>query len=75
VPILAAFKKWLDHHLLKTSEQGVLGKAIRYCLSHWHKLNNYLRDGRIEIDNNWDAKIGSSMEVQRVPKRVQHFCH
>jgi transposase len=52
VPVLAAFKKWLDHHLPKTSEQGVIGKAIRYCLSHWIKLNNYLKDGRIEIDNN-----------------------
>jgi transposase len=52
VPILAAFKKWLDHHLTKTSEQGVIGKAIRYCLSHWNELNNYLQDGNIEIDNN-----------------------
>jgi hypothetical protein len=30
----------------------VIGKAIRYCLSHWDKLNNYLKDGCIEIDNN-----------------------
>jgi transposase len=52
VPILAAFKKWLGHHLPKTSEQGAIGKAIRYCLSHWNELNSYLKDGRIEIDNN-----------------------
>jgi transposase len=52
VPILGAFKKWLDHHLTKTSEQGTIGKAIRYCLNHWVELNNYLKDGRIEIDNN-----------------------
>ena len=52
VSILTAFKKWLDHHLPKTSEQGAIGKAIRYCLSHWNQLNNYLIDGRIEIDNN-----------------------
>jgi transposase len=50
--ILDAFKKWLDHHLTKTSEHGAIGKAIRYCLSHWVELNNYLKDGRIEIDNN-----------------------
>jgi transposase len=53
IPILDAFKKWLDHHLTKTSEQGTLGKAIRYCLSNWLELNNYLKDGRIEIDNNF----------------------
>lgn len=52
VTILAAFKKWLDHHPTKTSEQGAIGKAIRYCISHWNELNNYLKDGRIEIDNN-----------------------
>ena len=51
-PLLAAFKKWLDHHLTKTSEQGKIGKAIRYCLSHWSELTNFLKDGRIEIDNN-----------------------
>lgn len=52
VPVLIAFKKWLDHHLTKTSEQGALGKAIRYCIAHWNELNNFLKDGRIEIDNN-----------------------
>jgi len=51
-PLLGAFKIWLDHHITKTSEQGKIGKAIRYCLNHWIKLNNYLKDGRIEIDNN-----------------------
>jgi transposase len=51
-PVLDAFKIWLDHHLTKTSEQGKIGKAIRYCLSNWTELNNYLKDGRIEIDNN-----------------------
>lgn len=47
-----AFKKWLEHHLPKTSEQGKIGKAIRYCLKHLTKLTNYLLDGRVEIDNN-----------------------
>lgn len=51
-PILDAFKTWLDHHLTKTSEQGKIGKAIRYCLSNWNELNHFLKDGRIEIDNN-----------------------
>lgn len=50
--ILNTFKKWLDHHLPKTSEQGKIGKAIRYCVSHWDDLTSYLKDGRIEIDNN-----------------------
>lgn len=52
VPVLEAFKKWLDHHLPKTSDQAALGKAIRYCISNWVELTHYLKDGRIEIDNN-----------------------
>ncbi len=52
LPILKSFKKWLDQHLTKTSEQGKIGKAIRYCLKHWNELTNFLKDGRIEIDNN-----------------------
>jgi transposase len=52
IPILNAFKKWLVYHHPKTSEQGKIGKAIRYCLSHWNELNSYLKDGRVEIDNN-----------------------
>lgn len=51
-PILDAFKQWLDHQLTKTSEQGKIGKAIRYCIKHWPQLTNFLKDGRIEIDNN-----------------------
>ncbi|MDP1573392.1 MAG: IS66 family transposase [Coxiellaceae bacterium] len=51
-PIVDAFKRFLDHHLTKTSEQGKIGKAIRYCLNHWEQLSNFLKDGRIEIDNN-----------------------
>ena len=51
-PIFEAFKQWLDHHLPKTSEQGKIGKAIRYCINHWQQLTNFLKDGRIEIDNN-----------------------
>jgi transposase len=52
IPLLEAFKQWLDHHLLKTPEQSKIGKAIRYCLTNWIELTNYLKDGRIEIDNN-----------------------
>lgn len=25
---------------------------ITYCLNHWKELNNFLLDGRLEIDNN-----------------------
>jgi transposase len=50
--ILKSFKTWLDNHLTKTPIQSKIGEAIRYTLSNWELLNNYLNDGRIEIDNN-----------------------
>ncbi len=50
--ILATFKTWLDNNLTKTPVQSKIGEAIRYSLSNWVLLNNYLKDGRIEIDNN-----------------------
>ncbi len=68
---------------MKTSEQGKIGKAIRYCLSHWAKLTGYLKDGRIEIDNNLlenatdplhlEEKTGYLLAAQPGQKRVQFF--
>lgn len=51
-PILEAFKIWLDTYLTKTPMQSKIHDAIRYTLSNWEYLTNYLKDGRIEIDNN-----------------------
>jgi transposase len=52
VPILESFKKWLDLHLTKTSPQSKIYEAIRYSITNWEYLKNYLKDGRVEIDNN-----------------------
>jgi transposase len=51
-PILSALKIWLDSSLAKTPVQSKIHEAIRYTLTNWALLNNYLKDGRIEIDNN-----------------------
>ena len=52
VTILASFKNWLDAYLTKTSPQSKIYEAIRYSLANWDYLKNYLKDGRVEIDNN-----------------------
>lgn len=72
IPILDAFKKWLDHHLTKTSEQGAIGKAIRYCLAHWVELNNYLNDGHVEIGRvgNWRAYLNDRVSSPRSSNRT-----
>jgi transposase len=33
--------------------QSALGKACSYALGLWPRLEVFLRDGRVEIDNNW----------------------
>lgn len=51
-PILAALKPCLENLLPGCLPQSPLGKAIKYALAEWPALNSYLKDGRLEIDNN-----------------------
>jgi transposase len=50
--IMTDFRAWLDRSLTQTSEASKIGKAVRYALNNWSNLTSYLKDGRIEIDNN-----------------------
>ncbi len=52
VPILEEFKKWLDTRVEKVPPKSLLGKAIHYTLSQWHRLIQYTVDGIISPDNN-----------------------
>ena len=52
VPILEAFKKWLDKRSQQTPPQGLLGIAINYTLGQWDRLTSYVQDGRLRPDNN-----------------------
>jgi transposase len=51
-PILNTIKEWLDQECLQVLPKSLMGKAIGYMLNQWPKLQNYLLDGRLEIDNN-----------------------
>ena len=50
--VMSDFKKWLDTQLTQVPPTSVLGKAVQYTLNQWSKLQVYLTDGRINIDNN-----------------------
>jgi len=52
VPILEKLKTWLDKTTLTAVPDSKLAKGINYMLNHWKKLIGYLKDGRLEIDNN-----------------------
>jgi transposase len=51
-PLADAFERWLLAKLALISQKGKLADAIRYALSRWEGLTRFIRDGRIEIDNN-----------------------
>lgn len=51
-PIVDHFLVWLEGQRLRALPKGLLGTAITYCLNQWSKLNVFLQDGRLEIDNN-----------------------
>ncbi len=53
-PIHQRLKKLFDKLAQRRSilPKTQLGKAIRYALNQWSHLKTYLRDGRVEIDNN-----------------------
>lgn len=51
-PVLDAFSAWLETHRHRVLPKSALGQAIGYCRNQWDKLERFLLDGRLEIDNN-----------------------
>ncbi|MGB9663279.1 MAG: IS66 family transposase, partial [Moorellaceae bacterium] len=51
-PVLDAFWAWLDQQSSRVLPKSALGQAVNYCLSQKDKLEAFLQDGRLEIDNN-----------------------
>jgi len=52
VPVLDAFKTWLDAQATLALPKSVLGKAIGYVRNQWQYLSRYVEDGQAPIDNN-----------------------
>ncbi len=50
--ILTDIKAWLDEEVKKILPKSAIGKAIGYALHQWPRLERYINDGRLEIDNN-----------------------
>ena len=52
-PVMAALKERRVAIRQEIAPGGTLAKACNYTLGQWSRLEEYLRDGRVEIDNNW----------------------
>jgi transposase len=51
-PVVDAFLAWLRTQRPRVLPKSTLGQAIAYCLHQWEKLTVFLKDGRLELDNN-----------------------
>ena len=51
-PVTIAIGQWLVQSLEETTPKSPIGAAVRYAVSLWSELENYLHDGHLEIDNN-----------------------
>jgi transposase len=52
LPVLKAFKAWLDREVNAVLPKSALGVAIVYTLRNWDALCRYTEEGYLEIDNN-----------------------
>lgn len=51
-PVLDAFLAWLNTQKSRVLPKSALGQAIKYCLNQWDKLEAFMKDSRLELDNN-----------------------
>jgi transposase len=54
LPVLNVLVKWMTDEITsgRVLPKSVIGMAMYYSLNRWEKLNVYLYDGTLEIDNN-----------------------
>ena len=65
VPVLNAFKQWLDEQEQLVRPKSLLGDAIGYALRQWEALKRYTEDGHLEIDNNRSERALRSIAIGR----------
>lgn len=51
-PILEMIKRILDEKIPLAAPRSDIGNALRYTLKNWEGLTAYIKEGRIQIDNN-----------------------
>jgi transposase len=50
--VLEQFRAWLNERADQVLPKSKLGEAVTYCRNQWSKLQGFLWDGRLELDNN-----------------------
>lgn len=52
LPILVQLRNWIEKTQPQVTAQNTLGKAISYLASNWSKLERYVEEGYLPLDNN-----------------------
>jgi hypothetical protein len=52
MPILSAFRPWLEAQLSRIPRSSTLAEDIRYTLGLWPGLNRFVENGQLEMDTN-----------------------
>lgn len=53
LPIINDIGQYIYKERSKVTPQSPIGKAFEYCANRWTSLQNYLKDGILEIDSNF----------------------
>ena len=64
-PLLDDLKVWLETTRTKLSGRSDVAAAIRYALSRWTALAQYVEDGTVAIDNNSVERAMRSVALGR----------
>ncbi|EGD9876012.1 IS66 family transposase, partial [Shigella flexneri] len=52
VQLMQSLYDWIQLQRKTLSKHAEMAKAFDYILNHWNALNEFCRDGWVEIDNN-----------------------
>ena len=52
LPVLNKIGKYMGDNRNYLLPKSPIGQAFEYCITRWDNLMNYLKDGKLEIDNN-----------------------
>ncbi len=64
-PVITEMRTWCEETIQEVTPKSKIGKAIAYMLNHWEKLIYILKDGRIEISNNWIENLVRPLAIGR----------
>jgi len=64
-PVIEAIHRLIQNPGKTILPKSPMGQAIGFALNHWGKLNNFLLDGRLPIDNNLVERLIRTVAIAR----------